>query len=97
MKFFSYYSFLLMAFLLCNSDQNSFGTVKPKVTHQTKKSKDFKLKPIEHATASFSWAGTQFYIDPVGGEAKFAGEAKPTIILITDIHADHMDAVTLSK
>ncbi len=96
MKKFSYSSFLLIAFLLC-SGQISFATAKPKVIDHSKKSKDFKLKPIEHATASFSWAGTQFYIDPVGGEAKFAGEAKPNIILVTDIHADHMDAATISK
>ena len=97
MKKISYPSFLLIAFLLCNSGQISFATAKPKVIDHSKKSKNFKLKPIEHATASFSWAGTQFYIDPVGGEAKFAGEAKPNIILVTDIHADHMDAATISK
>lgn len=57
---------------------------------------DFNLKPIEHATASFSWSGKQFYIDPVGGSEKFSGEAKPDIILITDIHGDHLDAKTLA-
>ncbi len=97
MKNFTYSSFLLSALLLFSSGEHGFATVKSKVVDNAKKSKDFKLNPIEHATASFSWAGTQFYIDPVGGEAKFAGEAKPNIILITDIHGDHLDAATLSK
>ncbi len=57
---------------------------------------NFNLTPIEHATASFTWAGTQFYIDPVGGAEKFAGQAKPDVVLITDIHGDHMDAKTLA-
>lgn len=97
MKFLSFFSFLLMAVLICNSGQKSSATTKTNVIDSAKKSNDFKLKPIEHATASFSWAGTQFYIDPVGGETKFAGEAKPDIILVTDIHGDHMDAATLLK
>lgn len=66
-------------------------------SQKTKKDADFKLTPIEHATAVFTWAGTHFYIDPVGGAAKFAGQPKPDVVLITDIHGDHMDAKTLAS
>ena len=97
MKFPLYNSLLVIAVLSCISNQNSVKAAEFIEINKPVKSKDFKLKPIEHATASFSWDGTQFYIDPVGGAAKFIGEPTPNIILVTDIHADHMDAVTLAK
>ncbi len=87
MKFQYYLSLCAIIFTGCSTMQKTTAT----------NNSDFNLTPIEHATTSFSWAGTQFYIDPVGGESKFAGEAKPNIILVTDIHGDHMDAATLSK
>lgn len=88
------YSLFLSLFMAiaCTFDVNGEGK-KGKRT----KANDFKLTPIEHATAAFTWAGTQFYIDPVGGEAKFANQVKPNIILVTDIHGDHLDLATITK
>ena len=51
--------------------------------------------PIEHATMVLSWDDAAFYTDPVGGSAAFDGRPLPTIILLTDIHGDHLDADTL--
>ncbi len=98
MKFYFYLSLAMLGFAGFHpetyvgkiTDSNSVG-------QELIASETFTLKPIEHATASFAWAGSQFYIDPVGGAEKFAGEAKPDIILITDIHGDHMDAKTLAQ
>ena len=84
---------LLMFLGFENLNANNF----PLPLKKNKKADDFKLTPIEHATAAFTWAGTQFYIDPVGGEAKFANQAKPNIILVTDIHGDHLDLATITK
>jgi L-ascorbate metabolism protein UlaG (beta-lactamase superfamily) len=97
MKLISFSSLLIITLLICNSDQKIYASTNLSAVDSLKTSNDFQLNPIEHATASFYWAGTQFYIDPVGGEAKFAGLSKPDVILITDIHADHMDAKTLAK
>ena len=57
---------------------------------------DFKLTPISHATAVFTWSDKTFYIDPVGGKDAFAGQKAPDIILLTDIHGDHLSAETLT-
>lgn len=54
------------------------------------------IQPINHATFAMSWNGRTIYVDPVGGGAKFAGLPKPDLVLVTDIHGDHMHADTLA-
>lgn len=52
--------------------------------------------PISHATFALVWSGTTFYVDPTGGASAFAGLSAPNIILLTDIHGDHLEPETLS-
>ncbi len=52
--------------------------------------------PVSHATAVLAWGDTTFYTDPVGGTEAFAGKPAADIILVTDIHGDHLSAETLS-
>jgi len=54
------------------------------------------VQPVKHATMVLSHDGTTIYVDPVGGGAAFAGLARPDVILITDIHGDHLDAPTVA-
>lgn len=54
------------------------------------------IQPVFHATVVFTWDNKTIYIDPYGGEAAFRGLAAPDIILITDIHPDHLDTTTLN-
>lgn len=53
------------------------------------------IQPIQHGTLALSWNGTSIYVDPTGGKEAFSGLEKPNIILITDIHGDHMNIETL--
>ncbi|WP_161887703.1 MBL fold metallo-hydrolase [Pontibacter russatus] len=53
------------------------------------------IQPIEHATMVLNWDGKTIYVDPTGGAAAFAGIEKPNMILLTDIHGDHMNTETL--
>ena len=63
---------------------------------QTKtQSSELKIYPIEHATAVIKWGDLTIYIDPVGGADAFKGYPNPDLILITDIHGDHMSVETL--
>lgn len=55
----------------------------------------FKVIPISHATMVIEWDDTVIYVDPVGGTEVFTDLAKPDLILITDIHGDHMSGETL--
>jgi L-ascorbate metabolism protein UlaG (beta-lactamase superfamily) len=53
------------------------------------------VHPIGHGTFVMSWDGKTIYVDPVGGGDRFAGLPGPDMILVTDIHGDHLDAGTL--
>jgi L-ascorbate metabolism protein UlaG (beta-lactamase superfamily) len=53
------------------------------------------IQPVLHGTVVFNWNGKTIYVDPYGGAEAFTGIAKPDLILITDIHGDHMDPKTL--
>jgi L-ascorbate metabolism protein UlaG (beta-lactamase superfamily) len=53
------------------------------------------IHPIGHATFVMGWKDTVIYVDPVGGAAAFEGLPKPNLILITDIHGDHLNADTV--
>ncbi len=53
--------------------------------------------PISHATMVLQMGGQVIYTDPVNGEEAFVGLPAPTIILVTDVHQDHLNADTLSE
>lgn len=59
-------------------------------------SENIDIEPISHATAVIQWEGKTIYIDPVGGGEAFSGMPQPDLVLITDIHGDHMDSGTLN-
>jgi L-ascorbate metabolism protein UlaG (beta-lactamase superfamily) len=67
----------------------------PQGTIQTAKG-DLEITPIEHATFVLQWGGKTIFVDPTKGGAAFASFGKPDLILITDIHGDHLDTATLS-
>lgn len=54
---------------------------------------EIEIEPINHATFILRWNGKTIFVDPVGGAQKFS--TKPDIVLITDIHGDHLNADTL--
>jgi len=51
--------------------------------------------PIAHATMVIEIDTLTIYVDPVGGAEAFKGQKAPDIILITDIHGDHMNKETV--
>jgi len=57
---------------------------------------DLVIRPIDHATFVMGWNGKTIYVDPVGGGKRFESFARPDLILITDIHGDHLNNETLS-
>ncbi len=52
--------------------------------------------PISHATAVLRWGDLAIYTDPTGGREAFAGQPAPNLILLTDIHGDHLSTSTLA-
>lgn len=56
-----------------------------------------KIHPIEHATFVMEWNGTTIVVDPVGGAEAFADHPKADLVLITDIHGDHLSIETVES
>jgi len=53
------------------------------------------VQPIFHAALVLEWNGKSIYIDPFNGADAYKTLQKPDLVLITDIHGDHMDMKTL--
>ncbi|RNI29031.1 MBL fold metallo-hydrolase [Rufibacter latericius] len=56
---------------------------------------DLVVQPVTHGSVVLQWNGKTIWVDPYGGAALFTNLAKPDLILITDIHPDHLDTKTL--
>lgn len=55
------------------------------------------LTPIVHSTMALEFKGKTIFVDPYGGAGKFEGLGDPDLILITDIHGDHLNMDTLAE
>lgn len=90
MKLKPIFSFLMMILTL------SFCKAQPAAPDEVKTNNGtLKIQPVMHASLVLSWNNKTIYVDPTGGAALYKGFAAPDIILITDIHGDHLDAKTI--
>lgn len=56
----------------------------------------FEVDPITHATAVFTMDDVVIYNDPTGGAEAFTGHPDANIVLVSDIHGDHLSTTTLA-
>ncbi len=54
------------------------------------------IQPVLHSTMVLTWDQKTIYVDPYGGADLFKDFLPPDMILITDIHGDHMNLETLN-
>ena len=54
------------------------------------------MQPINHGSLVLTWDNNTIYIDPYPNAKAFEGISPPDLILITDIHGDHLNAETLN-
>lgn len=59
------------------------------------KTDEIQVTPIMHASLILSWGGKNIYFDPTGGAAAYKAKPAPDLVLITDIHGDHLNPDTL--
>lgn len=64
--------------------------------HKTEKG-SLTIHPVLHATMVLEWNGLTVYVDPYGGPERFENFEAPDLVLITDIHGDHLNKSTLEK
>ena len=85
------------ALLLCSLLAGAAGAQTLSGDHiATNQGGDLVIHPINHATFAMEWNGTTIYVDPVVGAEAFAGMPPASLVLLTDIHGDHLDADTLT-
>ena len=68
---------------------------RPDADHEAVKGGELTIQPITHATLVLSYQGKNIYVDPTGNADAFKGLAAPDMILITDIHGDHLSPQTI--
>ncbi|HYP09310.1 MAG TPA: MBL fold metallo-hydrolase [Bryobacteraceae bacterium] len=65
------------------------GSARPVQTFQTKAG-ELKITPVRHATLLIEAGGKALFVDP-WIQGNYEGLPKADMILVTDIHGDHMD------
>lgn len=58
---------------------------------------ELTVQPVLHGTLMLQFNEKTIYVDPYGGAKAFEGLDKPDLILITDIHGDHLNETTLDE
>ncbi|MFD2516334.1 MBL fold metallo-hydrolase [Salinimicrobium flavum] len=98
----SFFTLLSCSILLisCKSENKEKEQIAREENPEIRQEEDFSqeeisIQPVSHSTAVINWGDITIYLDPVGGAKVFDGMEKADLVLITDIHGDHMDAQTL--
>ncbi len=87
---------LLIAGVGCNATKPTTDMNNTQPQTNASQSSNVGIAPISHATAVLAWGGKIIYTDPTGGKDAFAGQPAPDLILVTDIHGDHLSTSTLA-
>lgn len=84
---------LLFTILGCKNEKKETELADNTVQEEIEES--VKVIPITHGTLVLESSSEVIYIDPTGGSEAFEGQKSPTLVLITDIHGDHLSTSTL--
>jgi len=66
------------------------------VSAQERLGNGISFTPIKHATMVLRTPDKTIYVDPVGDMMAFTSFPHPDLILITDIHSDHLDPAAVN-
>jgi L-ascorbate metabolism protein UlaG (beta-lactamase superfamily) len=96
------YSILILSIILagCQGENNKKQDEAKDNNNAQKEQKTGQkpeIVPIQHATFFMKWGDKNIYVDPVGGKQAFEKFPSPDMVLITDIHGDHLSVETLKS
>lgn len=77
----------------CKDEKQNTGLVEN--GEKTPMTQNVKVIPIAHGTLVLETESEVIYVDPTGGSKAFEAQKSPTLVLITDIHGDHLSKSTL--
>lgn len=86
----------LLSLLLISLITGQLSAQRPVADEITSSKGNIKIQPILHASVVFTWNNKVIYVDPHGGAKAYKDIKAPDLILITDIHPDHLDIETLN-
>lgn len=87
---------IIASFLLVFFFTNGFSQNASKDIFETKNG-TITIQPVLHSSLIITYNNTTIYVDPYGGIEKYKDYKNPDIVLITDIHGDHLDLKTLDS
>ncbi|MDO1500708.1 MBL fold metallo-hydrolase [Winogradskyella maritima] len=93
---------VLLLLVSCKNDTKTASTSEAQqnvedTVETNKPMSSIEINPIEHATMVLKSKEHTIYVDPVGGASAFSMFEKPSLVLITDIHGDHLSPKTLRE
>ena len=81
-------------FGLLASESPAWGAAQPQVFYTS--AGPVKITPLNHASTLIEAGGKVIYLDPAK-PVNLSGRPKADLILITDIHGDHMDPDSIKE
>lgn len=84
---------LALPLFTCVALDASDATTTPRAAGPT--SDSLQVHPIYHSSLVLQYGGATIFVDPHTGPERFAKYLAPDLVLITDIHPDHLDIATL--
>lgn len=92
----TFFTLIALPLLSCAAPDNS-GTAKvPEPANEPAAMDSVQVHPVFHSSMVLQYKGTTIYVDPHTGPSRFAKYPAPDVVLITDIHGDHLDTATLA-
>lgn len=88
--------FILNNYIYNEKQGDPMTTTQEEITIPQVQESIAQVSPITHASFVLNMSDQVIYNDPTGGVELYAAHPAPNIILVSDIHGDHMDPDTLN-
>ncbi len=92
----TFFSLIALPLLSCSAPATESVTTTPAAAAITNPMDSLQIHPIFHSSIVLEYKGSTIYVDPHTGGGRFANYPAPDLVLITDIHPDHLDTATLA-